>query len=61
MEKNENVKKARAEALEAARAQIDKQFGKGSLMRLGDAKNTLDIEAIPSGSFALDYAFKVNG
>ena len=32
MEKNDSVKKARAEALEAARAQIDKQFGKGSLM-----------------------------
>ena len=61
MEKNENVKKARAEALEAARAQIDKQFGKGSLMRLGDAKNTLDIEAIPSGSLLLDEALGVGG
>lgn len=61
MENNENVKKARAEALEAARAQIDKQFGKGSLMRLGDAKNTLDIEAIPSGSLLLDEALGVGG
>ena len=61
MEKNENVKKARAEALEAARAQIDKQFGKGSLMRLGDAKNTLDIDAIPSGSLLLDEALGVGG
>ena len=59
MEKNENVKKARAEALEAARAQIDKQFGKGSIMRLGDAKDTLEVEAIPSGSLLLDEALGV--
>ena len=61
MEKNENVKKARAEALEAARAQIDKQFGKGSMMRLGDAKDTLEVEAIPSGSLLLDEALGVGG
>lgn len=61
MDKNDSVKKARAEALEAARAQIDKQFGKGSLMRLGDAKDTLDIEAIPSGSLLLDEALGVGG
>lgn len=61
MEKNENVKKARAEALEAARAQIDKQFGKGSIMRLGDARDTLEVEAIPSGSLLLDEALGVGG
>ena len=61
MEKNENVKKARAEALEAARAQIDKQFGKGSIMRLGDAKDILEVEAIPSGSLLLDEALGVGG
>ena len=61
MEKNENVKKARAEALEAARAQIDKQFGKGSILRLGDAKDTLEVEAIPSGSLLLDEALGVGG
>lgn len=61
MEKNENVKKARAEALESARAQIDKQFGKGSIMRLGDAKDTLEVEAIPSGSLLLDEALGVGG
>ena len=61
MEKNENIKKARAEALEAARAQIDKQFGKGSIMRLGDARDTLEVEAIPSGSLLLDEALGVGG
>ncbi len=60
-EKNDAVQKARKEALEAARAQIDKQFGKGSLMRLGDAEGTLDIECIPSGSLLLDEALGVGG
>lgn len=60
-ENTEAVQKARREALEAARAQIDKQFGKGSLMRLGDAKETLDIDVIPSGSLLLDEALGVGG
>lgn len=61
---NENIEKAktaREEALEAARTQIDKQFGKGSLMRLGDAKETMDIDCIPSGSILLDEALGVGG
>ena len=49
------------EALEAARVQIDKQFGKGSLMRLGDNKDSLDIESISSGSLLLDEALGVGG
>lgn len=57
---NENAKGKR-EALEAARLQIDKQFGKGSLMRLGDNKEILDIETIPSGSILLDEALGVGG
>ena len=42
------------EALEAARLQIDKEFGKGSLMKLGDNKDILDVDTIPSGSILLD-------
>ena len=42
-------------ALAAALGQIEKQFGKGSIMRLGDTK-TLDIEAISTGSLGLDIA-----
>ena len=42
-------------------SQIDKQFGKGSLMKLGDAQGTLDVEVIPSGSLLLDEALGVGG
>lgn len=55
---NTNGKK---EALEAARLQIDKEFGKGSLMKLGDSKDILDVETIPSGSLLLDEALGVGG
>ncbi len=49
------------EALEAARIQIDKQFGKGSLMKLGDSEESLDIGYIPSGSLLLDEALGIGG
>ena len=49
------------EALEAARLQIDKEFGKGSLMKLGDNKDVLDVDVIPSGSILLDEALGVGG
>ena len=49
------------EALEAARLQIDKEFGKGSLMKLGDNKDVLDVDIIPSGSILLDEALGVGG
>ena len=45
----------RQKALDAALAQIDKQFGKGSVMRLGDEVRA-PIEVIPTGSIALDVA-----
>lgn len=47
-------------ALAAALGQIEKQFGKGSIMRLGDTK-TLDIEAISTGSLGLDIALGIGG
>ena len=49
------------EALEAARLQIDKEFGKGSLMKLGDNKDILDVDVILSGSILLDEALGVGG
>ena len=49
------------EALEAARLQIDKEFGKGSLTKLGDNKDILDVDVIPSGSILLDEALGVGG
>ena len=48
-------------ALEAARLAIEKQFGKGSIMRMGDADRKADLEVIPSGSILLDAALGVGG
>jgi len=48
-------------ALEMALLQIEKQFGKGSIMRLGDETNRLSLSVIPSGSLALDIALGVGG
>ena len=57
-----NVNKSeRDKALEAAIAQIDKRFGKGSIMSLGDENARLNIEAIPTGSISLDIACGVGG
>src|SRR5205809_3942843 len=50
----------RAKALEAALAQIDKQYGKGSVMRLGEEVRA-PIEVIPTGSIALDVALGIGG
>jgi recombination protein RecA len=48
-------------ALTAALAQIEKQFGKGSIMRLGDAEIHQDIQVVSSGSLGLDIALGVGG
>ncbi|MDR2177332.1 MAG: recombinase RecA [Treponema sp.] len=48
-------------ALEAARLQIDKQFGAGSIIQLGNAANTTGIEVIPSGAILLDEALGIGG
>ena len=51
----------RTKAVELALAQIEKQFGKGSVMRLGDASATYDVETVPTGSLGLDIALGVGG
>src|ERR1700732_1520771 len=51
----------RKKALAAALSQIEKQFDKGSVMRLGDAGATYEVECIPTGSLALDIARGVGG
>ena len=51
----------REKALEAAIAQIEKQFGKGSIMRLGEASARAALECIPTGSIALDIALGIGG
>ncbi len=51
----------RKKALAAALGQIEKQFGKGSVMRMGDADSAPDIEVISTGSLGLDVALGVGG
>jgi recombination protein RecA len=51
----------RKKALAAALTQIEKQFGKGSVMRLGDASQAMDFDIIPTGSLGLDIALGVGG
>jgi len=60
-EKKSAVQEEKARALEAARLQIEKQFGKGSLMKLGENTGRVDVEVIPSGSILLDAALGVGG
>ena len=54
---DENRKKALAQAL----GQIEKQFGKGSVMRMGDGGVIRDIEVVSTGSIGLDVALGVGG
>ncbi|HAG69056.1 MAG TPA: recombinase RecA, partial [Lachnospiraceae bacterium] len=56
MEREEKIK-----ALDAALAQIEKQYGKGSVMKLGDNQKNLNIETIPTGSLSLDIALGIGG
>ena len=51
----------KAKALQAALAQIEKQFGKGSIMRLGDGEVIEDIQVVSTGSLGLDIALGVGG
>lgn len=51
----------REKALELAIGQIEKRFGKGSIMKLGESAAMSSVEAIPSGSLALDLALGVGG
>ena len=48
-------------ALESALSQIEKQFGKGSVMKLGDSQAQMNVETVPTGSLSLDIALGVGG
>ncbi len=48
-------------ALDAAISQIEKAYGKGSVMKLGDPKRQMSVEAVPTGSLSLDIALGVGG
>ena len=51
----------RKKALEIALGKIEKDFGKGSVMKLGDAANKMQVEVIPTGSLQLDFTLGVGG
>jgi recombination protein RecA len=51
----------KSKALSAALSQIDKQFGKGSIMRMGDKDVVTDIESVSTGSLGLDIALGIGG
>ena len=59
-ENKPNNQEEKAKALAAALGQIEKQFGKGTIMKLGDTQ-TLDIESISTGSIGLDVALGIGG
>ena len=56
MEREEKLK-----ALDAALGQIEKQFGKGAVMKLGDPSAQMNVETIPTGSLSLDVALGLGG
>ena len=51
----------RDKALEMALAQIERQFGKGAIMKMGEANAAMQIESIPTGTIALDLALGIGG
>ncbi len=61
MASNSATETDKTKAIEAARLQIEKQFGKGSIMKLGDNRDTTGIETINSGSIILDEALGLGG
>ena len=58
---NKALNTEKAKALQAALAQIEKQFGKGTIMRLGDGEAIADIQVVSTGSLGLDIALGVGG
>lgn len=55
------VKEEKMRALDAALGQIEKQFGKGSVMKLGDSAANMNVETVPTGSLSLDIALGLGG
>src|SRR5215218_6111528 len=58
---NQEPSKARDTALQGALTQIERQFGKGSVMRMGDPGAQVKVEAIPTGALSLDLALGIGG
>lgn len=60
-EKNDKVNNDKSKALEVAIRQIEKDFGKGSIMKLGEASAKMNLEVIPTGALSLDMALGIGG
>ena len=56
-----DLRSEKVKALDAAIAQIEKDFGKGAIMKLGEASESMHVEAVPTGSLSLDIALGVGG
>ncbi len=59
--KNNNTNSAKEKALTVALSQIDRQFGKGAIMKLGERDQSIKIEEISTGSLSLDMALGIGG
>ena len=55
------IKEEKQKALDAALMNIEKAYGKGAVMRLGDSSANMNIETIPTGSLSLDIALGLGG
>ncbi len=60
-EERRDLTTEKAKALELTLSQIEKQFGHGAIMRLGEARQKMAVEAIPTGSLSLDLALGIGG
>src|SRR6188474_1254665 len=61
IERDERQEREKIKAVDLAVGQIEKQFGKGSIMRLGGKGAIQPIDAIPTGAISIDYALGVGG
>ena len=55
------AKEDKLKALDAAISQIEKQYGKGSIMKLGDPSTSMNVETVPTGALSLDIALGLGG
>ena len=55
------INEEKQKALEAALGHIEKQYGKGSVMKLGESGANMQVETVPTGSLSLDIALGVGG
>lgn len=59
--RRDSSKEDKLKALDAAISQIEKQYGKGSVMKLGDESNRMNVETVPTGALSLDIALGLGG